>query len=261
MSVKTEQRAKKILQVLLQRGNASVDELVTLLHTSAPSIRRDLARLEQRNLVHRTHGGARLAGQMQYEAFRFDSSFHIRESRFAEEKRRIGVAAAELIREHDTVGFTAGTTTTQVARCIRHRNSIHVITNAVNIGMELSNQPALNVTLTGGTMRWAGAFSLTGPTAIEMLTGVFMDKAFVGATGVDPVRGATTIEPDEAAIFRAMVRQAKQVVIVADSSKISMVSPALICPASDIDILVTDSGIAQDTLEAFKDHGIEVIAV
>jgi DeoR family transcriptional regulator, aga operon transcriptional repressor len=261
MSAKTEQRAKRILQVLLQRGNASVDELVGLLDTSAPSVRRDLARLEERNLVHRTHGGARLAGQMQYEAFRFDSSFHVRESRFAEEKRRIAIAAAELIRERDTVGFTAGTTPTQVARCIRHRDSIHVITNAVNIGMELSNQPALHVTLTGGTMRWAGAFSLTGPTAIEMLSGVFMDKAFIGVCGVDVERGATTIEPDEAAVFRAMVRQARQVIVVADSSKIGMVSPALICPAGEIDILVTDSGIAPDRLAGFKAAGIDVVAV
>ena len=261
MTLKTEQRAKKILQVLLQHGNASVDELVAHLGASAPSIRRDLARLEERNLVHRTHGGARLAGQMQYEPFRFDSSFHVRESRFSDEKRRIGMAAAELIREHDTVGFTAGTTPTQVARCIRHRNSINVVTNAVNIAMELSNQPALNVTLTGGTMRWAGAFSLTGPTAIEMLSGIFMDKAFIGACGVDPKCGATTIEPDEAAVFRAMVRQAKQVVVVADSSKIGMLSPALICPIGEVDLLVTDTGITAEAVEAFRANEVEVIAV
>ena len=261
MSSKTEQRAKTILQVLLQHGNASVDELVHLLGASAPSVRRDLARLEKRSLVHRTHGGARLASQMQYEAFRFDSSFHEREGRFTDEKRRIGLAAAELIREHDTVGFTAGTTPTQVARCIRHRSSIHIITNAVNIGMELSNLPALHVTLTGGTMRWAGAFSLTGHTAIEMLSAVFMDRAFVGVCGVDPVRGASTIEPDEAAVFRAMVRQSKEVIVVADSSKIGMVSPALICPAADIDILVTDAGIALTALEQFRARDIRVIAV
>ncbi|HTV81659.1 MAG TPA: DeoR/GlpR family DNA-binding transcription regulator [Acidobacteriaceae bacterium] len=261
MSLKTEQRAKQILQVLLQHGTASVEELVGLLGASAPSVRRDLARLEKRRLVHRTHGGARLANQMQYEAFRFDSSYHEREGRFAEEKRRIGLAAAELVREHDTVGFTAGTTPTQVARCIRHRSSIHVITNAVNIGMELSNLPALHVTLTGGTMRWAGAFSLTGHTAIEMLSSVFMDRAFIGACGVDPVRGVTTIEPDEAAVFRAMVRQSKEVIVVADSSKIGMVSPALICPGADIDVLVTDSGIAPVTLGEFRSRDIRVIAV
>ena len=110
-------------------------------------------------------------------------------------------------------------------------------------------------------MRWAGAFSLTGPTAIEMLSGVFMDKTFIGACGVDAQRGVTTIEPDEAAVFRAMVRQAKQVIVVADSSKIGMVSPALICPANEIDILVTDPGIAADALVAFRANDIEVIAV
>ena len=74
-------------------------------------------------------------------------------------------------------------------------------------------------------------------------------------------RGATTIEADEAAVFRAMVRQAKQVIVVADSSKIAMVSPALICPIADIDILITDSGIAPDALAGFEADGIHVIAV
>jgi DeoR family transcriptional regulator of aga operon len=261
MSTKTDQRAKKILQVLLRDGNTSVDELAELLGASPASVRRDLTQLEKRDLVRRTHGGAKLAGQMQYAPFRFDSTFQERQGRFAEEKRRIGLAAAELIREHDTVGFTAGTTTAQVARCIRHRSGIHIITNAVNIGMELNIQAALNVTLTGGTMRWAGAFSLTGPAAMETLSGFFLDKAFIGACGVDVLRGATTIEPDEAAVFRAMVRQAKQVIIVADSSKIAMVSPALICPVTEIDILVTDSGITSEALAGFRANGVEVLAV
>lgn len=261
MSTKTDQRAKRILQLLLRNGNASVDELAATLDASAASVRRDLTRLEERGLVHRTHGGVKLAGQTQYEPFRFDSSFQVREGRFAEEKRRIAIAAAEMVREHETVGFTAGTTTTQVARCLRHRTGIHVITNAVNIGMELSNLPSLNVTLTGGTMRWAGAFSLTGPAATETLSGFFLDKVFIGACGVDVLRGATTIEPDEAAIFRTMVRQARQVIVVADSSKIGMISPALICAVTDIDMLVTDSGIAAEALAGFTANGIEVRAV
>ncbi|MDR3723721.1 MAG: DeoR/GlpR family DNA-binding transcription regulator [Terracidiphilus sp.] len=261
MSTKTDQRAKRILQLLLRSGNASVDKLATTLDASPASVRRDLTRLEERGLVHRTHGGVKLAGQAQYEPFRFDSAFQVREGRFAEEKRRIAVAAAEMVREHETVGFTAGTTTTQVARCLRHRSGIHVITNAVNIGMELSNVPALNVTLTGGTMRWAGAFSLTGPAATETLGGFFLDKVFVGACGVDVLRGATTIEPDEAAVFRAMVRQARMVIVVADSSKIGMISPALICAITDINVLVTDSGIAPDALAGFTANGVEVHAV
>jgi DeoR family transcriptional regulator of aga operon len=96
---------------------------------------------------------------------------------------------------------------------------------------------------------------------MESLNRVFLDKAFIGACGVDVRCGATTIEPDEAAIFRAMARQAKQVIVVADSSKIAMVSPALICPVTEIDTLVTDSGITQEALAGFKAIGIEVLVV
>ena len=261
MSARTDKRANQILHAVLRNGTTSVDELVRVTGASPASVRRDLTRLEERGLVRRTHGGAKLAGQAQYQPFRFDSSFQERESRFAEEKRRIGMAAAELIGEHETVGITAGTTTTQVARCIRHRAGIQVVTNAVNIGMELSNQPRLNVTLVGGTLRWAGAFSLTGSIALEAVSGIFLDKVFIGATGIDPVHGATTIEADEAAIFRAFSRQAKQTIVVADSSKIGMVSPSLICPTKQIRKVITDEGIDAAMLEAFRAAGIEVLVV
>ena len=202
---------KKILRLLLNHGKTSVEELTELFATSPASVRRDLVRLEERGLVHRTHGGAMLAGQAVYEPFRFDASFQVREDRFAQEKKRIAMAAAELVADNETVGFTAGTTTTQVARCLRHRTGLHIITNAVNIGMELSSSNGLDTMLTGGSMRWPGAFSLIGPTAIESLNVVVMDRVFIGVCGVDPDRGATTIEADEAAVFqRCMTRNARE---------------------------------------------------
>ena len=260
MSSKTEQRAKEILRLLLSQGKTSVDELTRVFATSPASVRRDLVRLEERGLVHRTHGGAMLAGQ-DYEPFRFDASFPVREERFAAEKNRIAVAAADLVLENETIGLTAGTTTTQVARGLRQRKGLHIITNAVNIGMELSSSNGLDTTLTGGYMRWPGAFSLIGPTALEALNTVVMDRVFIGVCGVDPDRGATTIEADEAAVFRAMCRRAKQVVIVADSSKVGMTSPAVICAVTDIDILITDDGIAPEAVEAFRRCDIEVVIV
>lgn len=259
MSLKTDNRAKHILKILLQHGNTSVDDLVSELGTSAASIRRDLTRLEVRGLVHRTHGGATLAGQMTYEPFRFDSSFQIREDRFSEEKRRIAIAAAELIQEKETIGLAAGTTTTQLARCLRHRSNLHIVTNAVNIGMELANQQSLKVTLTGGTVQWPGAFSMVGPTALESLQRIFFDRVFLGVCGIDPQQGATVIEADESLIFRTMVDHAKQVIVLADSSKIGMISPALICPVSRINTVVTDDGLSSDLLAALRAKHIEVI--
>lgn len=261
MSLNADNRAKRILKVLLQQGNTSVDDLVKLLDSSPASVRRDLTKLESRGLVRRTHGGATLAGEATYEPFRFDASFQIREGRFADEKRKIAVAAAELIQENRTIGLTAGTTTTQLARSIRHLRNIHVITNAVNIGMELANQPGLKITLTGGSIQWPGAFSMVGPAALDSLNCIFFDMLFLGACGVHPVYGVTTIEADEALTFRLMASHAKQVIVLADSSKMGMVSPARVCAADVVHTVVTDNGISADVLAAFQAAGIQMIVV
>lgn len=262
MSVKTDKRAKEILHLLLREGKSSVDDLVATLGASPASIRRDLVRLEKQGLVHRTHGGAMLAGgPSMYEPFRFDAAFQIREDRFAQEKQRIARAAAAQVQENETIGIAAGTTTTLVARQLAHRKNIHIITNAVNVGMELSSNSRVQTTLTGGSMRWAGAFSLVGPAAIESLTTIVMDKLFVGATGVDPERGATLIQAEEAAVFRAMVRQSRQRIIVADSSKLGLVSPAIVCTPREIDLLITDNGITDQLAAQFEASGIRVLAV
>jgi DeoR family transcriptional regulator, aga operon transcriptional repressor len=260
MSSKTDKRAKEILRLLLSHGKTSVEELTRVFRTSPASVRRDLVRLEERGLVHRTHGGAMIAGQT-YEPFRFDSSFNVREGRFAAEKKRIATAAAELVLDTETIGFTAGTTTTEIARELRTRTGLHIITNAVNIGLELNSNNGPDTTLTGGCIRWAGAFSLIGPAALESLNAVVMDKVFIGVCGVDPEHGATVIETEEAAVFRAMTRRAKQVIIVADSSKVGMTSPAVICPVSDIDILITDDGVSDDAVSAFRRSDVQVIIV
>src|SRR5262249_41585994 len=144
---------------------------------------------------------------------------------------------------------------------IRHRSNIKVITNAINIGMELCNQPGIKTYLTGGVIPWAWSFSLSGQAAINFLNDVYLDKVFVGVVGVDIERGATTLESDEALTFRAMLRQAKQVIVVADSSKVSHVSASLICPISDVNILITDTGASDHTVGEFKERGIQVIRV
>jgi DeoR family transcriptional regulator of aga operon len=263
MSVKTDKRAKEILHLLLSHGKASVEELTAALGTSPASIRRDLIRLETRGLVNRTLGGAMLAGNggPVYEPFRFDASFQVREDRFAAEKQRIARAAAALVQENETVGLSAGTTTTLVARQLLHRKNVSIITNAVNIGMELSSSTRLHTTLTGGSLRWAGAFSLVGPTAIDSLAVTVMDRLFLSATGVDAEHGATLIQPDEASVFRAMARQARQVIVVADSSKLGLVSPAVVCPAQKIDLLITDNGISEEAAEAFAASNVKILAV
>src|ERR1700676_512965 len=119
-------RSEQIVKLLLRAGSATIEEIVAVAGSSAPSIRRDLARLENRGLIRRTHGGATLVEPLLYEPFRYDSSFLAREQRCAAEKRRIGLAAAELVQASETIGLSAGTTTTYVGRSLRHREKIQI---------------------------------------------------------------------------------------------------------------------------------------
>jgi len=261
MSERQKNRSDQILKLLLQKGSVTVEELIASSGASAPSIRRDLTRLEARGLIRRTHGGAALVQELLYEPFRYDTAFQTREHRFVKEKRHIGVAAAELIKENETIGLTAGTTSTWVARSLRHRSNITIVTNAVNIAMELCNMPDLKIHLTGGYVHWPLSFSLVGAAAINFLGDSFLDKLFLSVSGIDADRGTTTNESDEALTFRAMVKQAKQVIVVADSSKLGIVTPSLICPIEDVDVLVTDAGASDETVTAFSRSGIRVIRV
>jgi len=261
MSESIDRRSEQIIKFLLSTGTATIEELLTVAGSSAPSIRRDLVRLENRGLIRRTHGGAALVEPLLYEPFRYDSSFLAREQRFAVEKRHIGLAAAELVLAGETVGLTAGTTTTHIGRSLRHRDKIHVITNAINIGMELCNQPGIRTFLTGGVVPWAWSFSLTGNSALDFLDNVYMDKVFLSVTGLDAERGATTLESEEALVYRKMLKQAKQVIVAADSSKLGKVDTAIICPANEIDVLITDKGAAPDAVASFERHGIRVLRV
>ena len=196
-----------------------------------------------------------------YEPFRYDSSFLAREQRYAAEKRRIGLAAAELIKAGETVGLTAGTTTTHIGRSLRHREKIQVVTNAVNIGMELCNMPGIRTYLTGGVIPWAWSFSLTGSAALNFLADVYMDKVFLSVTGLHAESGATSLEIDEALVYRKMLKQAKQVIVAADSSKLGRISPAFICYCTDFQILITDSGASPEAIAPFERQGVEVLRV
>ena len=254
-------RSENIMKFLLRTGTATIEEILAEVGSSAPSIRRDLARLESRGLIRRTHGGATLVEPLLYEPFRYDRSFQAREQRYADEKRRIGLAAAELVQPNETIGLTAGTTTTHIGRSLRHCEHIQVVTNAINIGMELCNQPGIRTYLTGGAVPWAWSFSLTGNAALNFLNDVYMDKVFLSVIGIDTERGATTLEADEALVFRKMLKQARQVIVVADSSKLGIISPAFICPLSEIHKLITDTGATDEVVEPYRQQGIEVVRV
>lgn len=250
-------RPERIFLELLRSGEVSVDALAELFHVTTATIRRDLTDMEQQGLLRRTHGGAVAVEPMLYEPFRHDVQFQEQELLYSEEKRRIGLAAAQIVNEGNTIAISGGTTATQVARSLRNRKNITIITNTVNIPMELSNQAGLKVQVTGGELRGSW-FSLVGSKAAASFDDVFVDWAFIGTDGVEVKYGFTSHYPEESIVNRAMVMHARRKVVVTHHKKIGRICKSLICATGEIDLLFTDSGATDDLIAPLVEQGVDV---
>jgi DeoR/GlpR family transcriptional regulator of sugar metabolism len=253
-------RQEYIIQRLQETGAVAIDELCATLGASIATIRRDLEDLESRSLLKRTRGGAVPIGPLFYEPFRNDSSFQDRVSSFAEEKRRIGLAAAKLISKGQMVALTGGTTTTEVVRSLKVLSDISIITNTVNVAMELSNRKDIDVIVTGGHLR-GNWFTLVGAIANSAAETLFSDIMFIGVDGIHAKQGLTCTNSSEAEVLRKLVQHAKMKVVVADHSKLGSVSKYLLCPTKGIDKLITDIGATPSAVAPFEKLGIEVTRV
>lgn len=253
----TSSRDQRILQEVLRAGEASVGALARRLAVSPATVRRDLTELERRGLLRRTHGGAVPVETIHGDFFLQDSSFQEQMRRHAPEKRRIGLAAAGLVEDGDTLALTPGTTPALVARSLRHRKNITVVTNTVNVALELCRREGIAVFVTGGYLR-GGWFSMVGPAAVHALGEIYVDKVFIGVNGIHPARGLTANHPDEASTNRAMIRQARTKIVVADHTKLGKVASAKICPTEEVDILITDTGAGDAAVAPFRKMGIDV---
>lgn len=257
---KQQVRLTRILTELQKSGSVSVEGLSAELEVSLVTIRRDLDTLENQGILRRTHGGAVSIEPLFYEPFRNDRSFQAQVEKFADEKRRIGRAAAALIAEGEVIALTPGTTTTEVIRGIPLNHKITVVTSTVNVAMELSKRKDLQVFVTGGHLRgdW---FSLVGPSAAQSLSHVLVHTLFIGADGVDAKHGVSCFSPDESHLNSTMVKHAQRKIGVVDHSKFGVVAGWRICPTSELDILITDAGATDDMIAPFEKAQIQVMRV
>lgn len=245
-------RVSTILSRLAHEGSVDAGRLAREFAVSAATIRRDLQMLEDQKLLARTHGGA-VAADVEYEL-----PVLYRSGQHREQKRAIAwCAAARLPHGPLTVGFTGGTTTYEVARLVAERFDLTVITNALNIAVELALRPRLKLIMTGGVNR-TQSYELVGPLADGVLAGLNIGVAVVGVDGIS-ARGLSTHDEIEAHTNRAMIARADRVMVVADGSKVGQVFLARICPITDVHELITDSSADPAVLDAIRRAGTEVV--
>jgi DeoR family transcriptional regulator of aga operon len=247
-----ESRLRSIIEVIDDNGAVGVENLAELLGVSTATIRRDLARLADQGVITRSHGGAMRAD------VGLEVPISYRRGTAVAQKRRIAAAAATLIGEGAIVGITGGTTTIAVARALASVRKLTVVTNALNVGMELARHQNIRLVLTGGVCRTA-SFELSGPIAENTIAGYHLDVAFVGVDGIDVDAGCTTHDDAEARANAALVKRARHTVIVADSSKIGRIAFASICPLDIVERLITDNEADPQALSPLTAAGLRVV--
>jgi DeoR/GlpR family transcriptional regulator of sugar metabolism len=254
----TAPRQELILRTLQEAGTVSIENLCSCTGASVATIRRDLEDLEGRSLLKRVRGGAVPIGPLFYEPFRNDASFQDKIASFADEKRRIARAAAATVQKGQTIALSGGTTTTEIVRSLKTLSGITIITNTVNVAMELSNCKDIEVVVTGGVLRGSW-FTLIGPLANAATEFLFADIMFMGVDGIDAQNGLTCTNPTEAEVLRKLAHHSKKKIVVADHSKLGQVSKYLLCQTNEIDCLITDSGATHAATAPFEKRGISVI--
>ena len=249
------QRRRKIFDLLEQKGQVTVRDLVNRFEVSAVTARSDLDALASNGSAVRSHGGA----VRQIEASQ-DYPLRFKESLNRIEKIKIGRAAADLVKPNEVIILDSGTTTAEVARQIKSRKiqPVTIITNALNIASELMDAPGISVIVIGGLMRPVSC-SFVGPQAELMLKEFHADRLFLAVDGFDLVIGASTPDVFEAQLNGVMMQVSKEVNIVADSSKLGRRSVSRIGPIEKVHRLITDSRATSEFTEELRKKGVEVI--
>jgi DeoR/GlpR family transcriptional regulator of sugar metabolism len=176
----------------------------------------------------------------------------------AEAKAKIGKTAAQIVKQGQFIVLAAGTTTTQVALALKERYDINIMTNALNIALDLSREAGIQMTCTGGAVN-GNYYTLTGPVTERALAAHYYDLAIIGVSGIDLDKGITVNSQLNAAAINLMLQHASKRMIVADHTKFSQVSYAYLAAIQDIDLIVTDRLPSTAFLKQFERTGTQLV--
>jgi DeoR family glycerol-3-phosphate regulon repressor len=245
-------RQTEIIALLRETGRVAVEDLAALFEVSPQTIRRDLNDMSEARLITRVHGGAIVASGVEnlaYDARKLVAQPH---------KRLIGEAAARLIADNSSLFINIGTTTEEVARALALRAGLLVITNNLHVATELYRNRSINIIITGGTIR-SGDGGIIGAAAVDLIRQFRVDTAVIGISAIDADGTLLDFDIREAHVSRAIIENARRVMLVADSSKFFRSAPARIATLADIDVVVTDRLPSAAIADLCRAHDVDVV--
>jgi len=248
-----EQRRRAIRGLLQEKPQVSVSELARRFGVSAVTVRADLSALDDIGALVRVHGGALPRSESDELPIDIKQNFH------RAEKVRIAAAAVEHIQDGQTIILDSGTTTAEIARLIRglKLQTLNVITNALNVAVLLASASFINLIIPGGMLR-RRSWSLSGPAAESAIRDLQADTLFLGVDSLDPAVGLMTPYVLEAQLNAQMIRIARRVIAVTDSSKLLRRNLSIISAVEQVDLLITDREADARAIRAIRARGVEV---
>jgi len=251
----SELRQKHFLSYLTERKAAQIGELSAAFGVSASTVRRDLQDMEVRGLVRRIHGGVLLPDD---DCDVGEAVVLERAAQHAEDKARIGQAAAALVRDNSTIIITSGTTVEAMIPHLAGRVGLTVITNAVNVASALVRRPSIDVIVLGGWLRHS-EFSLLGHLTMQAIQDLHADQIFHGIFGIHVEHGLSGAYIQEVQTDRALISAARELIVLADHSKFGRIGRVRLLPIDAIRTVVTDLDTPATDVETLRQRNITVI--
>ncbi len=247
------ERRNAILAKLSIEGKVVVSDLAAEYEVTEETIRRDLDKLDREGLARKTYGGA-----VKNENFNIDLPFQVRKQSNVESKQKIAAAIGSKIKDGDYIMLDSSTTALYVIKNILDRKKITLITNSIEILIELCNKPDWTIISTGGTIK-EGALSLVGYQAERMVESYHVDLAICSCKGLDTETGVTDSNERDAHIKKAFFASAKKKILAADSSKFNKTSFVKICDIKDVDVIVTNEEPGENWKNIIEQQGVELV--
>lgn len=247
------ERRNAILSKLQAEKKVVVSDLSTLFDVTEETIRRDLEKLENEGLAKKTYGGAVLN-----ESLNIDLPYIVRKKANVSGKQYIATLIGDMISDGDHIILDGSSTALFVSKHIKDKKNITVITNSVEILLELSDRKDWNILSTGGSLK-EGGLSLVGYQAERMISTFHVDLAVFSSKGIDIENGVTDSNESDAQIKKLILKASKKRILAVDSSKFDKTSFTKICEISDVDMIVTDSEPSEAWVNATQNAGVELV--
>lgn len=247
------ERRNEILATLQAERKVVVSDLSQRYQVTEETIRRDLEKLENEGLAKKTYGGAVLN-----ESFNIDLPYTVRKKANVESKQQIAEMIVSMIEDGDHIMLDASSTALFVAKRMKDKKNITVITNSVEILLELSDRTGWKILSTGGRLK-EGGLALVGYQAERMISTFHVDYAIFSCKGVDIENGLTDANESDAQIKKMISKAAKKKILAVDHSKFDRISFTQVCELSEIDMVVTDEEPDERWKQVFANAGIELV--